>query len=390
MFFAYGSENETLERFLAEAYNSASRIRAVDPSVNITLVTNPDRIIEEEGVFDVVVHVKDEDLFSGRVPSWSTGGMKSIPKQWLTRLLYMSQTPYEVTLALDSQALLCAGGVNDILSASLDGYDVAIALQGALTLHPHNWAIMFRMNERTERMFHRWKVLQWAYSKTSSDQGTLYVAAGTLALQDKLRVGILGVNLGMAYLKVRPGGADFPKSTQLLGPGPAHFIHAAANIVDGNRICAQVNQNTSVSRMFYIAGPHSGSAHDTILWQPLYSRQEVKQAAKKAGVLQHYFWNIMWRDEEGRPWQDHLPFVTPWLSHFPDADKKLREEMDERMKVLLSKDLVLRSEGFHDEFENDEIWTVPPVDSGSGRTRWLEDLLYEGEDINTVNLQGFE
>ena len=35
---------------------------------------------------------------------------------------------------------------------------------------PHNWAIMYRLNYNTRRMFKRWQTLQIAYARSGSDQ----------------------------------------------------------------------------------------------------------------------------------------------------------------------------------------------------------------------------
>lgn len=37
-------------------------------------------------------------------------------------------------------------------------------------LAPHNWAILYRKNEKTKRLFNRWRVLQIEYSRAGSDQ----------------------------------------------------------------------------------------------------------------------------------------------------------------------------------------------------------------------------
>lgn len=42
--------------------------------------------------------------------------------------------------------------------------------QSANNLGPHNWAIMYRLNYNTRRLFRRWTNLQVAYSRMGSDQ----------------------------------------------------------------------------------------------------------------------------------------------------------------------------------------------------------------------------
>ena len=47
-------ENGTTKEYLAEAFVSARRIKALNPTVNITLVTNPDLHPNIDGAFDLV------------------------------------------------------------------------------------------------------------------------------------------------------------------------------------------------------------------------------------------------------------------------------------------------------------------------------------------------
>lgn len=54
MLFAYGQEEETMEHFLQEAFNSARRIKLLNPNTNITLVTNPGLNPDIVGAFDLV------------------------------------------------------------------------------------------------------------------------------------------------------------------------------------------------------------------------------------------------------------------------------------------------------------------------------------------------
>ncbi|CAN0408621.1 unnamed protein product [Laminaria digitata] len=65
-------------------------------------------------------------MLPGEVPSWTPNGIK---RQWFTRLQYLSRSPYEVTLALDSQALCCASGVKEILEEGPGEFDIAFAVQ---------------------------------------------------------------------------------------------------------------------------------------------------------------------------------------------------------------------------------------------------------------------
>lgn len=42
--------------------------------------------------------------------------------------------------------------------------------QGPKMLGPHNWAILYHMNDRTRRLFDRWRTLQIDYARDGTDQ----------------------------------------------------------------------------------------------------------------------------------------------------------------------------------------------------------------------------
>lgn len=53
-FFGYGVEESTAYHYLQQAYVSARRIKALNPTTNITVVCNPGVTPDRDGVFDMV------------------------------------------------------------------------------------------------------------------------------------------------------------------------------------------------------------------------------------------------------------------------------------------------------------------------------------------------
>lgn len=53
-FFGYGHEESTANHFMNQAYVSARRIKALNPTTNITVVCNPGVTPHADGVFDMV------------------------------------------------------------------------------------------------------------------------------------------------------------------------------------------------------------------------------------------------------------------------------------------------------------------------------------------------
>lgn len=59
-------------------------------------------------------------------------------------------------------------------------------------------------------------------------QGTLHLAAGSLALQDKLKVGVISETVAMSLVPYSRTAPTWPKTSQLVAPGPVLFVHYKA------------------------------------------------------------------------------------------------------------------------------------------------------------------
>lgn len=56
-------------------------------------------------------------------------------------------------------------------------------------------------------------------------QTTLHMAAGSLALQGKLNVGVVAENVALATVPYSRTAPPWPRSSPLIAPGPVHFVH---------------------------------------------------------------------------------------------------------------------------------------------------------------------
>ncbi|CAN0082029.1 unnamed protein product [Scytosiphon promiscuus] len=332
MFFAYGAEVATMEHYLEQALVSARRIKSLNPGTNITIVTNPGVTPDMEGALDVVIHVEKQYLYPGRLHSWTTSNIR---RQWLTRLEYLACSPYNVTLALDSQALCCASGVDKILEQSWGEFDISFATQGPRRLASHNWAIMFRLNDRTLRLFDRWRTLQREYMSAGSDQLTLHVAAGSLALQDKVNVGVLSQNVALATVIYNQTGREYPKSSTLIDPRPVHFVHYdAQSEEDADTTCEKLNSESNRPRVLLLPKPFLKDKETKRriknTYEMAYSEEELRAAAHAAGENAAYFRGLDWENGSGK-W-GHV--ATPWKDHYPDCWKDLAEEVNEGVRHI--------------------------------------------------------
>lgn len=58
------------------------------------------------------------------------------------------------------------------------------------------------------------------------------MAAGSLALQGKLNVGVLSENVALATVIYSTEGPQYPKTSTLVDPRPVHFAHYDATSHD--------------------------------------------------------------------------------------------------------------------------------------------------------------
>lgn len=54
------------------------------------------------------------------------------------------------------------------------------------------------------------------------------MAAGSLALQDKINVGVISENVAMSLVPYNRTAPKWPKTSQLIAPGPVLFFHYKA------------------------------------------------------------------------------------------------------------------------------------------------------------------
>lgn len=67
--------------------------------------------------------------------------------------------------------------------------------------------------------------VRWCRRLVPVLQTTLYLAAGSLALQEKLNVGVLAESVALATVPYSHNSPAWPRSSALLEPGSAHFVH---------------------------------------------------------------------------------------------------------------------------------------------------------------------
>lgn len=170
-------------KFFKDAVRSAKQAKALNPSLSIAIATN--HRTEDLKVFDHVIPIHP-DHFDGS-------------RQWLTRVYYMTQTPFELTLEVDCTMHFCSSAIAEDLDDELrrNSFDFAVQVDTVLSppdkrsrvpVRPHNFALMYRWNERTSTLFHEWYDVYRLKTNEFDDQHALAVALVSAKSLDSLRV----------------------------------------------------------------------------------------------------------------------------------------------------------------------------------------------------------
>jgi hypothetical protein len=140
--------HELVSQRAVEHKSTASRIPIAIATHNAT-----DRL---RSLFDYMIHIDDTFLFDAKPRG---EGDPAPPSQWRTRLIYYASSPFETTLALDSDVAIMSD-VKPLFDA-FDGYDIAVPNQERdsktkriqSAWFPHNCVLMYKRNTR---LFSRW------------------------------------------------------------------------------------------------------------------------------------------------------------------------------------------------------------------------------------------
>jgi hypothetical protein len=165
LLFAYGSSS-TLHHFLSEATQAARSFRERNPpSLSIAVVTNNETV--DSRVFSIHLKPRADLLFAGDTDNGGQKRADKLPRQWLTRLLFLAHSPYMITWALDSNVLTCTpNAASSFLTAALAtdlwGFNIAHASQrvSCAVVYPHNFNIVFRWSAQTASLLRDWLLLQ--------------------------------------------------------------------------------------------------------------------------------------------------------------------------------------------------------------------------------------
>lgn len=230
LFCVYGND----DKFVLEALQSAQQIHTLNPRLSITIAT--------DSTVEFPRYVRRYALSYKQI--W-TGG-----RQWFTRIFVLANSPYKLTLALDSHVTVCSTHLGSKLKSWYlsNDFDIAFNLVHApfkpfdthRRIVPHNFALVFRDNVATSALFKEWFLLQFR-NPVGDDQVPL-----AKALQRTfVRSARLAENFAAAFKSVHRERFGFFPRFLWLAKGEVFMLHSynPRSLGKFESICALLNSS---------------------------------------------------------------------------------------------------------------------------------------------------
>ncbi len=256
--FGYGSDRKVALHFSRMAVEAARTFKKASPGVRMAIVSNLNRSdFDEQHVFDIYIQVREDHEFRG---SNYQGRSDKLSRQWLTRLLYLSATPFELTIAYDANVCACDDVLPAIEKLQDSSFDFAVASaggQGENIFQPHNFALAFRWNELVSRFLDEWFMEQLSTGVALDDQHTLRKAATQfVAREPSFRFRVLNPSLAAAFVSTDPKNGFYPRETRVIR-GLSYAIHETPT--KANATCEYFNSRSTARQIV-----HDGKGMSTV------------------------------------------------------------------------------------------------------------------------------
>ena len=219
-------------------------------------------------IFDTHVVARDDLIFAGA--DAPTAGERGL-RQRLTRIYYLAQSPYELTWALDSDALSCTphaaqAFLSDALENRLWDFSIAHASQRLgreERMYPHSGNIVFRWREETSALLRDWFMLQLRQGVASDDEKSLHLAELRLSRRygtSKFKIGRITPELGARlYTVAETANGITPVLHGPVAPSRRSAQPSTATPTALAKSCTRRRAATSHSQRSQSAWPRSGS-----------------------------------------------------------------------------------------------------------------------------------
>jgi hypothetical protein len=249
MFFVYGRDEKTFLNFADQVVHAAREFKRLAPSIPLAVATSS-RLPNFDGLFDYEVIIDPRHDFPG---SNYQKRPDALNRQWLTRILYMTATPFEMTVAYDSNVMPCRSLNTMFRKLQASDFDIATASVGtrsSLARHafPHNFAIAYRWNARVSALFDAWFAKQVEVGVSKDDQNTLFkVLLSHTKQSNPITRKTLSPAMGLAFASTNKPKEFWPRETRVISTAVA-VIHEDPRAA--HELCELYDTNSSVRRQF--------------------------------------------------------------------------------------------------------------------------------------------
>ena len=248
VYFGYHNNPEQTLRYVAAIARVIVALKRHNPMLKVAVITNAELSTaqQREYMVDEIVRIPQADVFPGR--------------QWWTRLLHLNSSPYEETLALDSDRTVCS----DISSvfALLHDYDMLGVSAGILPALD-NGVMAYRKGPKFDELLKNWKHYQLQLGQFGNDQPSLSRAIDSTA---GFACGVLPPAWQVKYIPAQGqkwGNATAPMRTLV--------IHGEAKIAAGAQCPSILTAGDGRARMLVHI------AHSLPAWRAVHSQVECEE-----------------------------------------------------------------------------------------------------------------
>lgn len=254
LFFAYSGSQRTLRHVVLRAERAGRTFREHNPGISLAIVTNNASV--DFGIFDARIAPRDDLIFAGE----GDEGAEDLPTQTLTRIYYLAHSPYELTWALDSNAVSCVpfaaqAFLSSALVNRLWGFRIAHPSQDLLsdiTIPGGSLNMVYLWTEETSALLRDWLLLQLRQGVASDDRHTLYMAELRLKerTQGKFRIGKLAPELSASFFPIEPEGEPANGTTRPAEARITSVLRGAVSVIHSTQpiTCDVINSNASLER----------------------------------------------------------------------------------------------------------------------------------------------
>lgn len=230
--------------FVRQAAASATRARRLNPTILTAIATNYEGPLLNRFNFTIKIH---DDHFNGA-------------RQWLTRVHYLTQTPFSLTLEIDSTTWICSRTLADDLSKEHErnSFDFATQIgtiaeapdrRSRIPIRPHNFVFLYHWNRPTYLLLQEWFRIYKTRVDITDDQHTLAMALVSAEVPETVRVEKVKDKFAIGFISA--GKFRFTRPAE----GKISMIHSYIESFLPppwqGKICEYLNANESRRQFFY-------------------------------------------------------------------------------------------------------------------------------------------